>query len=178
MLNNPGARLVCVQVSTEMRFKPLTRFANNAADPGAEVIHLFDTSFKLAAVMSPINLPVAARTAPKRPPVGIAHKDVLAVEELEARTIGVAVRTRLVPLARFEVCLGTSAAPFPFLGRFPQLDGLLPKRSYARVVLYYDKDAKVRHEHQQKKKKIENQKDRRSAGLMSSVEEEVDWRNH
>ena len=125
--------------------------------------------------MSPINLPIATRTAPKRPPVRVAHKDVLAVEALEAGAVGVAVGTRLVSLARFEVRLGALTASFPFLVRFPQLDGLLTERGHARVVLYYDKDAKVCHEHQQKEKKIENQNGRRGAGLMSSMEEEVDW---
>lgn len=72
------------------------------------VVHLSHAPLDLSAVMRPVNLPVATRTAPSRPPVGFADEHILAVEALETRAIGVVVWLCLVSLRDLKV-------PFPSL---------------------------------------------------------------
>lgn len=104
------------------------------------MVHLLHTPLQLTAVVGPVQLPVAAGTAPAWAPVRFADKDILAVKSLQPRAIWVVVRPWLIPASGFEV----SITPATALRLCLLLLCPGAQRSDTRVELNDQKDSKVR----------------------------------
>ena len=153
----------------------LTRSGDDAAYPRTIVIHLIDTPVQLAAMVGPVGLPVAARSAPPRPPVRITDKDILAVECLEARAVGVRVIGPCLVPVRFEV--GPAAETlrgllvlFALSQLLLLLDRARAQRDDAGVELNHDVDANVGDDSEQQKDGGEDDEECGDARVASVVE--------
>jgi hypothetical protein len=114
------------------------------------VVHLFHTSLNLAAVMCPVHLPVAARAAPPRPPIGFADEDILAVELLEARAVGVVVWPGLISIGSLKVPF--SSAPSRRLCVL--FGGPRAEWCDSGVILDNEEDSEIGNEHQEKEYEV------------------------
>ena len=116
----------------------LTSLSNNTSHPRTVVVHFQNTPFKFAAMMRPVRFPIATCSAPFRPPVLAAHKDILAIKRLEPWTLGIVIRSGFARL-RLDIVvpLNTTSSPFSlFIGLLCRVG---PQRNNPRIVEYHEK---------------------------------------
>jgi hypothetical protein len=94
---------------------------------------------ELAAVVCPVQFPVAAGAAPAWTTIRFAHKHILAVEGLESGAVWIAVGPWLIPVGGFDVFL-TAAALLP-LGLL--VGCALPEGCHSGIELDDDKNPDV-----------------------------------
>ena len=126
------------------------------------MIHFLDASVQFAAVRNPILLPVAACATPSRSPVRLAHEDLLAVEALESRTIGIGVRPVSVVSIPLNVISPAAVADTPVLPRllFSRLLFCCGRTQghNAGIELYDEEEPEVGGYHRQKEHEIQDEK--------------------
>ena len=129
--------------------------ADHATDPGAEVIHAHHTAFYFAGVVHTIRLPVAALGAPLWAAVALAHKHILGIEKLKARTVGVPIWSGIIgPALKITRILGGFG--FRLLDAVA-FDGERAERYDTRVQAYCEDNASVRAERKGQEDKVENE---------------------
>ena len=156
----------------------LTSLADDATHPWAIVVHLFHAAVDFTAVRGPVLFPVAAGAAPTWSSIRVTEEDRFAVEAFQPRAVDAGVWPVCVVCVRFQVVPSPAPAKTPILPGFPllllPLHRQRPQGNNTGVVLYDEENAEPCRHHQAKKREVENEEGNRGAGLVATMEEEVD----